>query len=279
MFNKDVYKGTKEQYNEKLRRLAELAEPEKWTFAKIERTEPYKILQNYISFTYNRLEEEGKLEVSGSYMSMNTGLLTVYKQEIVGVFTKYSGPFDYKWFLIGFYKTSDRNFTANFSSVPLIADYTQDAGDLVYDRHLKIIIQKEHIINDNYERFLNAGYNDKEVINALLDNAIKTVELKLARNYKLALPFWYHNTETNEKTIQLLAPLYMAGACVKLAIVLSKKKTENDSHYEAITVLPVDWAYMNSRVIVKPEEEWAKIVDEVDVVDNTSDDSENTVDK
>lgn len=36
-------------------------------------------------------------------------------------------------------------------------------------------------------------------------------------------------------------------------------------YYEGVTVLPVEWAYMNSRLIVKPDEEWARIMDEVDV--------------
>jgi hypothetical protein len=52
----------------------------------------------------------------------------------------------------------------------------------------------------------------------------------------------------------------MAGAPVKLALVLDRR----ENHYEAITVLPVTWAYMNARVIVRPEEEWAKLVDEAD---------------
>ena len=269
MFYKDVFKGNKEQFNNKLKLLASIAETEKWTFEKIKVEEPYKILQNYIVFTYDRLEEEGKLLISDDkeHLCMNTGLMTVYHQEIIGLFAKYSGAYDYKWYLIGFFKTSDGNFTKLFDTIPLMADYTQDTQELIYDRHLKIIVQKEHIINDNFERFERAGYNNVQLINALLDDAIKTMELKLARNYKLALPFYYHNTETGEKKIQLLAPLYMAGAPVRLAIVLDRRKINTDNHYEAITVIPVDWAYMNSRVIVRPEEEWVKIVDDVDITD------------
>lgn len=43
---------------------------------------------------------------------------------------------------------------------------------------------------------------------------------------------------------------------------------------EDVTVLPVEWAYMNSRLIVKPDEEWARIMDEVDVQPD-----ENLIDK
>lgn len=269
MFRNDVFKGNKEQYNDKLRILANLAEDEKWTFEKIKNAFPYKILQNYIAFTYDRLEEEGKLFVSdnGANMCINTGLLTEFHQEIVAIFSKYSGTYSYKWYLIGFFKVTDGKFTELFDKIPPMADYTQDSRELVYDRHLKIIVQKDHIINDNFDRFQAAGYNNPQLINALLDDAIKTMELKLARNYKLALPFYYHNTETGEKKIQLLAPLYMAGASVKLALVLDRRKASVDEHYEAITVIPVDWAYMNSRVIVRPEAEWAKIIDEADVYD------------
>lgn len=277
MFCEDVFRGNREQFNDKLRILSELAEKEKWTFTKIEMTDPYRILRNYITFTYNRLEEENKFLVTkdGNNMCINTGLLTEYHQEIIAMFSRYTGTFSYKWYLIGFFKSSDGSYTQLFDDIPQIADYTQDVNELVYDRHLKIVVQKDHIINDNFERFQRAGYNNPQIINALLDDAIKTVELKLARNYKLALPFYYHNTETGDKKIQLLAPLYMAGAPVRLAIVLDRRQTVADEHYEAITVIPVDWAYMNSRVIVKPEEEWARIIEEVDVAEIESADEVN----
>ena len=277
MFKPDVFAGNREVFNEKLRTLSEMAEPEKWTFARIRESDPYRVLRNYIQFTYNRLEDEKKLSVSndGKNMCMNTGLLTVYHQEIVALFSKYSGSFDYKWFLVGFFKASDSRITSLFSSVPRIADFTQDISDLVYDRNLEIVVQKNHIIDDNLVRFENAGYYDRELISVLLDAAVKTVRLKLERNYKLALPFYYHNSETGENKIQLLAPLYMPGAPVKLALVLDRKDLDVGSHYECITVLPVDWAYMNSRVIVKPEEEWARIVDEFD----SEDGDDNEIDK
>ena len=128
-------------------------------------------------------------------------------------------------------------------------------------------MRKEHIIDDNFDRFIEAGYNSKELINVLLDAAKVTLEKKLKRNFKLALPFYYHNTETGENKIQLLAPLYFPGASVKLALVLNKIKSSAKEYYEGVTVLPVEWAYMNSRLIVKPDEEWAKIMDEITSTD------------
>ncbi len=50
------------------------------------------------------------------------------------------------------------------------------------------------------------------------------------------------------------------------AFVLNKLSTGQDFYYEAVTVLPVEWAYMNARLIVRPDEEWARIIEEVDSV-------------
>lgn len=49
-------------------------------------------------------------------------------------------------------------------------------------------------------------------------------------------------------------------------MVLNKIQSGAKAYYEGVTVLPVEWAYMNSRLIVRPDEEWAKIVDEINSV-------------
>ncbi len=275
-----VFTGNTERYNNVLKHLANMAEPEKWTYASVKETDPYRILRNYFEFTYCRLAEEDKLLVSqdNEFMCMNTGLLTIYNQEIVALFSVYTGALDCKWYLKGFYKDSDYEFTNRFQKTPQIADFSKDVRDLVYDKGLDIVVQKEHIIEDNYIRFAQVGYTDRALINVLLDAAVNTIKLKLSRNYKLAIPFYYHNTETDEKKIQLLAPLYFPGAPVRLALVLDRVNKDECEHYEAITVLPVEWAYMNARVIVRPEDEWAKIIDDVlDVEENDECNSSNTM--
>lgn len=55
-----------------------------------------------------------------------------------------------------------------------------------------------------------------------------------------------------------------------MALVLNKIQSEAKEYYEGVTVLPVEWAYMNSRLIVKPDEEWAKIMDEIDGAETES---------
>lgn len=275
----DVFLGVTEKYNQKLEMLAKMAQPEKWTYKKIQDSDPYRILRNYIQFTYNRLDEENKLisSADNQYRCMNTGLLTIYNQEIIAIFSKNNKAGKQPWFFNGFFKETDKFFTTNFSSLPPLADYTNNVRDLIYDNCLELTLRKEHIIDDNFERFIEAGYSNKELISVLLDSAKGTLEKKLKRNFKLALPFYYHNTETGESKIQLLAPLYFPGAPVRLALVLNKIQSEAKEYYEGVTVLPVEWAYMNSRLIVKPDEEWAKIMDEIDSI-NEADSIQNALD-
>lgn len=277
----DVFLGTTEKYNQKLEMLAKMAQPEMWSYRRIQETDPYRILRNYIQFTYNRLNEEGKIIESkdGKLRCMNTGLLTIYNQEIVAIFSRNTMSGKQPWFFNGFFKETDKFFTTNFSEIPLLADYCDNVKDLIYDNKLELNLKKEHIIDDNFERFVEAGYSSKELINVLLDSAKNTLEKKLKRNFKLALPFYYHNTETNENKIQLLAPLYFPGAPVKLALVLNKVESEAKEYYEGVTVLPVEWAYMNSRIIVKPDEEWAKIIDEIECSGETIDSIQSAIDR
>lgn len=266
---KKVFLGKYEVYNQKLAYLARIAQKEPWSFKSTADEDPYRILRNYFQFTYDRLDEENKIVLSEDqqYACMNTGLLTQYDQEIMALFSRSQQPDFLPWYLVGFYRDTDKFFKERFSKVPEMADYFDDIGDVIYDKNLKIELNINHIIDDNLERFQQAGYDNTELIHALLTAAMEKVKKKLRRNFKLALPFYYHNRETDERKIQLLIPLYFPGANVRLALVLDKiKDTQRDPYYLAITVLPVEWAYMNSRIIVRPDEEWAKIIEEVNVV-------------
>lgn len=261
-----VYLGKREEENQKLKILAEMAQPEVWTFKKIQDTDPYKILRNYIYFTYDRLDEEGKIITSkdGKYRCMNTGLLTAYNQEILGLFCKSNIPGKLPWYLIGFFRETDKRFTYIFTQNPPLANYFDNVNDLIYDYSLELRLRKEHIIEDNISRFEKIGLTDKKIIDGQLDFAQRILEKKLRRNFKLALPFYYHNKETDERKIQLLVPLYLAQGPVRLALVINKVKSNAGEYYEGVTVLPVEWAYMNSRLITRPDEEWVKIIDETD---------------
>lgn len=65
----------------------------------------------------------------------------------------------------------------------------------------------------------------------------------------------------------MLVPVYFPGGPVRLALVLDKQSGADDRlYYEAITLIPVESAYMNSRLIVKPDDEWAKLIEDIDIL-------------
>jgi len=215
-----VFLGNRDHYTELLKSIADMAQPEKWSYGRYKHSEPYKILQNYFEHTFDRLYEENKLIYStdGVYMCMNTGLLTSYNQEIYAIFIKNNRSKGLPWFFQRVCKDTDSFFQNNFTQKPLLADYFYDVKELIYDKNLEIIYNVNHIVDDNYERFANVGYVDKQLIIALLSYSKDVLIAKLTRNFKLALPFYYHNTNTNERKIQLLVPLYFPGGACAFSI-------------------------------------------------------------
>ena len=47
----EVFLGLRDQYNAKLQKLAEIAQPEVWSFGKDKEKDPYRILRNYFQYT------------------------------------------------------------------------------------------------------------------------------------------------------------------------------------------------------------------------------------
>ncbi len=276
----EVFLGHFEDYNSLLKMIADYAQPEIWTYGQYKNSDPYKMLRNYFEHTYDRIAEENKFVYSKDkrFKCMNTGLLTPFNQEIYAVFIRSSLPDGLPWKFTRVNKDTDRFITEQFDEKPDMADYFTNISDLIYDKNLSIKLNIDHIVNDNYSRFISAGYLDQDLINALLISAKEVLIKKLRRNYKIALPFYYHNTTTDERKVQLLVPVYFPNSPVKLALVLDKRvDAGGKEYYEAITVLPVEWAYMNSRLIVRPDDEWAKLIDELDFVAETGELIENSI--
>ena len=118
-------------------------------------------------------------------------------------------------------------------------------------------VQLHFTINPyNFDRFRDIGINEKYDAKAKLEYAVKQILQRVKRNYKLAIPQYYTDKRTNNPKIQLLLPLFMKGDKIAdLVLVVDK----DESGYVGKTILTVEWAYVNSRRIVKPEEDWLKI--------------------
>lgn len=253
----DAYLGAREVLQKKLLFLSNMAQEEKWDY---KGTSDKQILYNYLCYTYDRIKAENKIEISDdkSVMCFNTGLLTEHGADIYAYFVKNTSPNKkegQEWFLYGFKQRADSELRV-FKHYPDIADYFTTPADFIYDKSMELTIDYDHIIDDNYERFVSVGLTDKYMINGLLENAVKKIVEKVKRNYKLAIPQYYTDKSTKEAKIQLLLPLFLQSRDVAdLALVVDK----GEFNYIGKTILTIEWAYVNSRRIVKPDVEWLKI--------------------
>ena len=144
----------------------------------------------------------------------------------------------------------------NFKNYPDIADYFTQPADFIFDKKYNIDIDYDHIIDDNYDRFVEVGLIDKYMISGLLENAVKRIIGKVKRNYKLAIPQYYTDKQTGVSKIQLLLPLFLQSKDIAdLALVVDK----GEYSYVGKTILTLPWAYVNSRRIVRPDVDWLKI--------------------
>ena len=231
-----------------------LAEEEDWTYhATPSPGIAFPILESYINNTYKRIAIEKKVSYSkdNKYCCFDTGLITrVQREPIYMLFEENTNPtVDCFWFFKKFFRKGE--FEVNrFSKLPEMAFYWDDPSKLVYDTRKELVVNIEHIIQDNKSRFpapydTMADYN----LQLYLDGCIKASLDKLKRNYKIAVPQYF----ITSGTIQLLIPLCIVNPGVAdLAVVVEDYGTM----YRASTCLTLDMAINNARLLARPDRDW-----------------------
>lgn len=114
-----------------------------------------------------------------------------------------------------------------------------DAQDLVSMKYFKSFQQK---LKENESNFRNV----KRALQAAVDVSKKRAEW----NYKTAIPIYF---PTHKKMSFLLPLSLLEEGTIDVALVVEKMDNGN---YQGQTILPLDWAYSNSRLITKPESDW-----------------------
>ncbi|MDC9721889.1 MAG: DUF3825 domain-containing protein, partial [Urechidicola sp.] len=108
----------------------------------------------------------------------------------------------------------------------------------------------EHFLNQNEERLPEVLQGNIRMAENVINGAIQSLRSRIRRNYKIAIPHWY------EGKIQLLLPLILTNdeGIADLALVVDR----NDSRklYKGKTILSMDMAYVDARLITKPADEW-----------------------
>jgi hypothetical protein len=262
-----------ENWNDGYAFLEDLADntiPEKWSYNYHKSGIPHPILKSYIENIFEKLKREpGKIFVDddNKYMVFNSNLLDKYFHEIFIVSeviiddgeTTYRNPFRLKslsdLIKLGFKVNGTQ--IKNLEQLPQKPTFFNDINEVIFqtswiiDRSFE---KFEHIIEERKDR-IPADYQNKknDELARALDNAINYAVAIAQRNYKFIVPQY----RPQDNKIQLLMPIYLSGSFNEkpdFALILDPDKT--NQIYLPQTILPLDAAYQNARLIAKPDEYW-----------------------
>ena len=271
--------------------LAELALRETWEFGGSHNPDrPFPILESYLRYTFYSLWIEKKVLVRGNLSAFNTGLVDRRYEPIFAMFTKNergSRP----WHLMGFCIAGEDNLGKqlvwHFKPLPEPPHYFQNANYMFYDVSASPpSVDWEHVIVENLERlpvefledncprnfemkdtrkmnqdeskrfydaFAKAVQDDLRTYRMLKSRLDAAVELALKRvrwNFKTAIPVYF---PTNNRMNMLLPLALVSDEVIDIALVVEKTDSGN---YLGHTILPLDWAYNNARLVCRPNSEW-----------------------
>lgn len=240
--------------------LAGMAQAEQWDYQRTTSAQPLPILRSYIVYTFRRAHSQGHVsEVADDegkrYAAFNTGLLSPHYERIFGYFVEQTrADLPQPWFLQGFYRESDYRLM-RFARLPERATYFDEPADLLYDPRLELRVQYEHIVNDRIERFPESLRDDEVRRTEAVRQAIQHAVFRVEQNYKTAIPQYYWPTPGDDDPgkLQLLLPLCLEDIN-RADLALSVDRIGDV--YRAATVLTLDMAYNNARLIARPDREW-----------------------
>lgn len=237
-----------------IKELADMARPERWDYVETPDAKKNIILENYIYHTFDRLLALRKAVPRGNYIStsdsemcFNTGLFTPNFEPIFALFNKNDASRKIKWKLRGFYKESSIELN-KIVPLPERASYFDSSSDLIYDTHLDMRINIDHILEDERNRQrIPEQYRDMNNLPMLFRAALDFARIRVKENYKAAVPQYYHGR------IQFLLPISLGDP---KKVDLSLAVGVHDGVYTGHTCLTLDMAYNNARLIAKPESDW-----------------------
>lgn len=275
--------------------LAKTAMKESWDL-KDHSKRKFSVLRSYLENTLIRLEledkrtecnEDKKIIRKDTLVFFNTGLLSkhlddifiVGEDSIIEIEADLLGKLKYS--VIKNPKTciqTDSYIKEHLvkRNLPKMAQYFTDDEMLNFNPNLNPSYNAEHICKDNLERILPANIYEniknnsaakEDWINKLyrhFESAVKQSFQLASRSFRLAVPQF--NPETEK--IQFLLPIclkftnddnvtisddYNQPCCV---LVLANEGEGSDEHYDGKTILTLDMAYNNARLIERPGITW-----------------------
>jgi Domain of unknown function (DUF3825) len=250
--------------------LAESALPEDWKYRFHSTGTPNPILKSYIENIFEKLlnENNGLLfSDCKSFIVFNSNLLDKYFQEIYILCDSVERNGTYNFYNPRRIKSFEDLITIQFSvngqivshknQLPSHPIFFNDVNDVIFQSSWSIdssFTRFDHIIGERIERFPQNMQNmTTAALGRLLNTSIEYGKAIAIRNYKFIVPMY----RPQEDKIQLLMPIYLNGEFSQtpdFALVLDPDPAHRI--YYPQTILPLDAAYQNARVIAKPDEYW-----------------------
>ena len=186
----------------------------------------------------------------GSHAAFDTGLFTPHYERIYAVVVKRAG----RWELDAFVRERDRALRFLGASRPGRAQYFTDSTVLVYEHRRTLRESFEHIVDENVERFPVNLQADTALRRMALKGATEEAVKRVEMDYRTAVPVVYFLRGGRRGIVQLLLPLVFDDSqTARLALVVGR---EGDDEYLARTVLTIDMAYNNARLLTRPGSDW-----------------------
>lgn len=244
--------------------------PEKWSYKSYQSGMPHPILKAYIENTFEKLKAENNgtkilRSDDNKYIVFNTGLLDKFFHEVFIIVhvIEDDGDFLYRnaYILNSLTDLTKIGFTVNGKRIvrqddlPEPPTFFTNINEVIFHPDIEIDRNYDkftHIIEERRDRFPKEDQDrDTTELARKLDNSINYAIAIAKRNYKLVIPMY----RPQETKIQLLMPIYLSGSFTNspdFALVLDLE----DGIYTPETILPLDAAYQNARLITKPDELW-----------------------
>jgi hypothetical protein len=271
-----------------------LALRERWEFknSPADPERPAPILYSYLLNTFGRLVLEEKVLVSEerTFAAFNTGLVDRRYEPIHALFGPNAEP-RLPWKLLGFCTAGEgqhgQNLVRHFNPLPQAAHYFDEPSDLLYDTRVgKPEMDWKHVVVDRIDRYpadfvedhwppghavqdpstmtkderdaywrgVGAALEqDARTYRSIMNRVKDAVDLSVKRvawNFKTAIPQYYPRV----RKLQLLLPICLVSDDVP-DMALTVERTPSGS-YLGHTVLALDWAYKNARLICRPDSDW-----------------------
>ena len=265
----EIVFANKIAYEKFLEDIASNAVAEPWSFSSRPSACKYPILKSYLENIFGKLRKEthagatNKIVQSadGHYILFNTNLPDTFGKDILimaEVRKKVNGEEYFEnpsMFTKGVSEMRRLGFCVE--NTPQPATFFEDVNEVIFQSAWTIDSSFEHlshIIQDNRSRFPKE-YLEKDPVRVAgdLEQGINMAVRMAKRNFKYIAPMY----RPQKDCIQMLMPIYLSGSyreAPDFALVL----TPDNGIYIPETILPIDGAYQNARLIAMPDEAWLR---------------------